>query len=578
MESRLAAILAADVVGYSRMMEKDEAGTLAALTCLVNEFINPLIAEHKGRIVKLIGDGILAEFVSVLDAVACAIAWQGKMKDRKNALECRIGINLGEIIFQDNDIFGNGVNVAARLEAAAPPGGVCISSIVFEQIAGKINVDFVDGGIESFKNIDKPIHVLRWHPGRTLETTYKRMVIPSTPDKPSIAVLPFANLSNDPEQEYFADGIAEDIITALSHIDHWFVVARNSSFVYKGRHVDVREIAKALGVRYVLEGSVRKAGSQLRITGQLIETETGTHLWAGKYDGGLDDVFALQDKITESVVGAIEPSLRKAEIERSKRKRPENVGAYDLYLRSLPYLYAARPAENELALALLHKAIELDPGYAPALAYLAWGYEARITRNWGAYSEDDAGMAIALAHSAIKADRNDAVVMALAGFVLVMISRDYDLGLQLAGRARELNPNIAFVSWIVGASLFMSGMPEEGVVCFESSIRVSPGDPGVFFSYTGAAMCHLLCGRAAEAYDYASKSARIYPDWDTTYRVLAAALFQLGRIDESRVAIAKLLELAPTLTVSGLRERWPIRDKESLNRILDSLQAAGLPE
>jgi len=398
------------------------------------------------------------------------------------------------------------------------------------------------------------------------------------PDKPSIAVLPFANMSNDPEQEYFADGIAEDIITALSHIKEWLVVARNSSFAYKGRNVDIREAAKQLGVRYVLEGSVRKGGNTLRITGQLIEAGTGTHMWAGKFDGGLDDVFALQDKITESVVGAIEPSLRRAEIERSKRKPPENVGAYDLYLRSLPHVYAMRPDDNEQALNLLHEAIELDPNYAPALAYLAWAYEQRLVRGWGAYGEDDAGLAVALARRAIEADRDDAHVMAAAGFVLVMVARDYEQGLQATERAHELNPNIAFVSMLVGVSQLFGGDPTEALVHFEDAIRVSPSDPGAFFFYSVAAMGHLFCGRPDEAYELARKSARMYPDWDTTYWAMVPALTQLGRVEEARSAISKLLELSPGVTVSRLRELLPIRNSESLDMILDGMTVAGLPE
>jgi len=400
----------------------------------------------------------------------------------------------------------------------------------------------------------------------------------SLPDKPTIAVLPFANMSNDAEQEYFADGIVEDIITALSHIKQWFVVARNSSFVYKGRNVDIREAAKALGVRYVLEGSVRKGGNKLRITGQLIEAETGTHLWAGKFDGELDDVFDLQDRITESVVGAIEPSLQLAEIARSKRKPPDDIDAYDLYLQAQPHLYAIVPESNELALKLLHRAIELDPEYALALASLAWGYEERVTRNWGAFSTDDSATAIELARRAIAADRDDPRVLVLAGFTLVMIARDYDKGLEAVIRALELNPNIAFVSFLGGACLSVAGNPSEGLKCIEEAIRVSPGDPGAFFFYTGAALSHLMCDRPAEAFEMATRSARIYTDWDTTYRIMAAALVQLNRLEEARSAVAKLLELAPTMTASGLRKRWPIRDKAFLNATCNALRSAGLPE
>jgi tetratricopeptide (TPR) repeat protein len=361
-------------------------------------------------------------------------------------------------------------------------------------------------------------------------------------------------------------------------LKQWFVVARNSSFAYKGRNVDIREIARELGVRYVLEGSVRRGGNRLRITGQLIEAETGTHLWANRFDGDLADVFALQDKITESVVGAIEPSLRRAEIERSKRKPPQSMGAYDLYLRSLPHVYAMKPGENEEALRLLHKAVELDPNYAPALAYLAWAYEQRLVRDWGAYGEDDSGNAVTLARRAIAADRDDAHVMAVAGFVLVMIARDYDQGLQAADRARELNPNIAFVSMFVGLSQLFGRDPAEALICFEDAIRVSPADPGAFFFYSVAALAHLFCGRPAEAHDMAKKSARMYADWDTTYWAMVPALTQLGRTEEARSAVAKLLKLSPTATVSRLRELLPIRNPEFLNMVLDGMTIAGLPE
>ena len=445
--------------------------------------------------------------------------------------------------------------------------------------------DFESLGEQSLKGFDQPVRafIARLRQGQELPApdTASRATEterPATPDKPSIAVLSFANMSNDPDQEYFADGIAEDIITALSHIKQWFVIARNSSFAYKGRHVDIRQISSELGVRYVLEGSVRKAGNRLRITGQLIEADSGTHLWADRYDGDLEDVFTLQDRITENVVGAIEPSLRMAEIARSKRKPPKDIGAYDLYLQALPHLYAIRPEPNEQALKLLHQAIELDSNYAPALAYLAWGYEERVTRAWGAYGDDDAKFAVTLARQAIAADRDDALVLALAGFVLVMIARDYNQGLEAVNRARELNPNIAFVSFLVGAAFNVSGNPAEGLSCIEDAIRVSPGDPGAFFFYTVAAMSHLMCGHPAEACDFAKQSARMYPGWDTTYRILAPALVQLGRIEEARDAVDKLLELSPTTSVSRLRELWPIRDQEALNMMLDGLAAAGLPE
>jgi TolB-like protein/class 3 adenylate cyclase len=589
---KLAVILHADVVGSTTLVQSNETLAHERMQAAFHQFAGT-IADYGGIAHELRGDALVAEFERASDAVAASLAFQAQNAALNATLvddirpELRIGISLGEVVIADGTITGAGVVLAQRLEQLAEAGGIVVQGAVSETVPTRMPYDFESLGEQLLKGFDQPVRAFaaRLRQGAALplvevnETaSIPEPVDPGGSEKPSIAVLPFANMSNDPEQEYFADGISEDIITALSQIKQWLVIARNSSFVYKGRHVDIREIARELGVRYVLEGSVRKAGNRLRITGQLIEAETGTHLWADRYDGDLEDVFALQDRITESVVGAIEPSLRLAEIARSKRKPPKDIGAYDLYLQALPHLFSIRPEPNKLALNLLHRAIELDPSYAPALAYLAWGYEERLTRAWGAYGDDDTGMAIALARRAIAADRDDALVLVLAGFVLVMIARDYNEGLEAVNRARELNPNIAFVTFLVGAVFNICGNPEEGLVCIEHAIRISPGDPGAFFFYTAAAMAHLMCGRPAEACELATKSARMYADWDTTYRILAPALVQLGRMDEARSAIDKLLELAPAMTISGLSTRWPIRDKETLNAILDGLRIAGLPE
>lgn len=589
---KLAVILHTDVVASTTLVQRNETLAHERMQAAFHKFAST-IADYGGIAHELRGDALVAEFERASDAIAASLAFQVQ-NTALNAThgddirpELRIGISLGEVVIADGTITGAGVVLAQRLEQLAEAGGIVVQGAVSETVPTRMPYDFENLGEQLLKGFDQPVRAFAARlrrgaalpPGEVNETATVPEPLDNTgSEKPSIAVLPFANMSNDPEQEYFADGISEDIITALSQIKQWLVIARNSSFVYKGRHVDIREIARELGVRYVLEGSVRKGGNRLRITGQLIEAETGTHLWADRYDGDLEDVFALQNRITESVVGAIEPSLRLAEIARSKRKPPKDIGAYDLYLQALPHLFAIRPEPNELALNLLHRAIEVDPNYAPALAYLAWGYEERLTRAWGAYGDDDTGMAITLARRAIAADRDDALVLVLAGFALVMIARDYNEGLEAVNRARELNPNIAFVIFLVGAALNICGNPEEGLVCIEHAIRVSPGDPGAFFFYTAAAMSHLMCGRPVEACDLATKSARMYADWDTTYRILAPALVQLGRMDEARSAIAKLLELAPAMTISGLRARWPIRDKETLNAILDGLRIAGLPE
>jgi adenylate cyclase len=587
-QRRLTTILAADVVGYSRLMEQDEAGTMAQLRARRHDVLMPSVARHGGRVFKLMGDGVFIEFGSVVNAVECAVDLQ-KAMHTKNAgapthqrILMRIGINLGDVIVEGSDLYGDGVNMAARLEALADPGGICISGDVYRQVRSKLNLDFQDLGEQKVKNIAEPVHAYRIQidgaESRLAETPAAGRSAPARPTKPSIAVLPFTNMSGDPEQEYFADGMVEDIITALSRFNQLFVIARNSSFTYKGRAVDIRQVAKELGVRFVLEGSVRKSGDRVRITGQLIDAATGAHLWADKFDGGLEDVFDLQDKITASVVGAIEPTLRKAEIERARHRPVENLDAYDLYLRALPHVYAFRPDENLVALKLLGNAIELDPTYAPALAYAAWCHEQRLTRGWAPVGPDDVGTAIALARRAIAAGSDDAMALVAAGFVLVMVARDYDTGLDAVRRALELNPGAGFVVFLSSAALTFGGDPEGALVHAERAMALSPLDPGFFMFLTVAGIAHLFGGRPDQALDLAKRSVALYPEWDTSYWVLVPAYAQLGRMADARAALAKLVSLSPGFMTSGVRERLPVRNPASLDMILDGFRKAGLPE
>jgi adenylate cyclase len=587
-QRRLTTILAADVVGYSRLMEQDEAGTLAALRTRRHDVLMPSVTHHGGRVFKLMGDGVFIEFSSVVNAVECAVDIQKAMQAKNESgpterpIRLRIGINMGDVVVEGSDLYGDGVNLAARLETLADPGGICISGDVYRHVRSKLNLDFQDMGEQKVKNIAEPVHAYRVktngsEPGGP-EAMAAGHPVPARPMRPSIAVLPFTNMSGDPEQEYFADGMVEDIITALSRFNQLFVIARNSTFTYKGRAVDIRQVAKELDVRFVLEGSVRKAGGRVRITGQLIDAASGAHLWADKFDGGVEDVFDLQDKITASVVGAIEPTLRKVEIERARRRPVENLDAYDLYLRALPHVYAFRPDENLKALELLNSAIALDPAYAPALAFAAWCYEQRLVRGWAAVGKDDARIAISLAQRAIAADGDDAMVMACAGFVLVMVGRDYDTGLHAVRRGLELNPGSGFVAFISATALLMGGFSEEALSQAERAIVLSPMDPGAFLFLTITALAHLFSGRPEQALEFAGRSAALYPDWDTTYWALVPAYVQLDRMAEARAALARLVSLSPGLTVSGARQRLPIRNTESLEVVLQSFRKAGLPE
>src|SRR5215470_2548432 len=408
---RLAAILAVDVAGYSRLIGSDEAGTLSRLRAMRAELIDPAIATHHGRLVKTTGDGLLVEFGSVVDGLRCATEIQAGMADRNAPLpqderiEFRMGLNVGDVVVEDGDIFGDGVNVAARLEGLADPGGICVSARVQEDAAGKLDLHFEDMGEQQLKNIARPVRVYRLQdiaPSAKTSTIAASPALP-IPDKPSIAVLPFANMSGDPEQEYFADGMVEEITTAIARLPWLFVIARNSAFTYKGKPVGVKQVAQELGVRYVLEGSVRKAGNRVRITGQLIDTATSAHIWADRFDGALDDIFELQDQVASSVVGAIEPKLRLSEIERASRKPIANLTAYDLYLRALAQSYRFTEEGFAEAVALARQALSIDPSNAPAAALVGWCRGVLRMQGWGALSADDVVEACRLARLTLEA-------------------------------------------------------------------------------------------------------------------------------------------------------------------------------
>jgi adenylate cyclase len=455
---KLAAILAADVVGYSRLTGADEDRTLARMRALRSDLVDPTIAVHNGRVVKLTGDGALVEFRSVVDAVRCAVEIQRGMIERNSGLapeqriEFRIGVHLGDVVEEaDGDLMGDGVNIAARLEGMAEPGAICLSEDAYRQVRAHLDLEMNDLGTKELKNIIEPIRVYSVQLGMPAQVRPAAAAQPAKeekpapylalPEKPSIAVLPFQNMSGDPEQDCFADGMVEDIVTGLSRIKWLFVIARNSSFVFKGKAADVRQVGRELGVRYVLEGGVRKAGGRLRITAQLVEAETGAHLWADKYDGALEDVFELQDQITDRVVGVVEPSVRRSEIERSRRKRPENLDAYDLFLRALPHLRARMSVQGRIAIPLLEQALKLDPDYAVARAHLAWCREWCFTR--GGLDEADRTAALHHARTAIASDIDDAASIAIAGWVVIVLTREHETAPTAIERALSLNASCA---------------------------------------------------------------------------------------------------------------------------------------
>jgi len=554
---RLAAILCADVAGYARLMGDDEERTLAALKAHRRELIDPLLTQHQGRIVKTTGDGILIEFASVIDAVRCAVVIQQGMQDRNASVAqsqrilFRIGINLGDIIIEDGDIFGDGVNVAARLQALTQPGEIYVSGSVREQIGEKLRVGFVDMGEHNVKNIARPIHVYRIEKRGEAAAVVTAKVEQqlALPDRPSIAVLPFRNMSGDPDQEYFCDGMVEDIITGLSRIKSLFVIARNSSFTYKGRAIDVKQTGRELGVRYILEGSIRKAGSRVRITSQLVEAETGGHLWAERYDRPLDDILAVQDEIALSVVGAIEPSLRQAEIERVKRKRPDSLDAYDLVLRALPHVFIAMPKEAAEAIPLLQKALALEPDYAGAHGLLAWCHEILFVR--GGFSDENRAGAVRHGHAAIAHGRDDATALALGAFVIAMVEHDRVTAFEAFEQALALSPSCSFALFSGCVALAWGGEADRAIEWAKCALRISPFDRLNHLAYHGLAVGHFLRGRYEEAADAGRRSVQSNPGFSVSHCLLAAPLAKLGRTEEAKAVAKRVLELQPSFSAGG---------------------------
>ena len=577
---RLAAVLAADVVGYSRLMEADEEGTLARLKQLRKELIEPRIAESQGRTVKLMGDGALVEFPSAVDAVRCAVDIQRIVEKLNEGLPAqqqiafRIGINLGDIIVDGDDIYGDGVNIAARLEGLSEAGGVCVSGDVYRQVHGKVDAVFDDLGAQQVKNIAEPVHAYAVRP--PIPRTARAAVLPS--DKPSIAVLAFQNMSGDPEQEYFADGIVEDIITALSRMRWLFVIARNSSFTYKGSNVDVRQVGRELGVRYVLEGSIRKGGDRLRITAQLAEAATANHLWAEKYDGALEDVFDLQDQITMSVVGAIAPTLEQAEIERAKSKPTESLDAYDHFLRGMANFYRQTQDATSEAISHFSKAIELDPNFATAFGMAAQCYFWRKANGWMIDRAQEIAEGVRLARRAVELGKDDAIALARGGHSLAHLAGDLDAGIAFIDRALALNPNLA-AAWHLGGFLkVFHGEPDTAMKYLAQTMRLSPLDVEIHRMQTGMAFAQMFTGRFDEASTWATKALREMPDYLPGLSVAAASHALAGRMEEASRAMQRLRQIDPALRVSNLKDWLPVRRPEDLAKWGQGMQIAGLPQ
>ena len=591
---RLAAILAADVAGYSRLMAADERATVSSLDAARAVF-RTQIESNQGRVIDMAGDSVLAVFETATGAVSAGLGIQQELKalmvdvpdDRR--MRYRIGVHLGDVIEKaDGTIYGDGVNIAARLEGLAEPGGITISDSVRIAVRGKVVADFEDQGEQQVKNIPHPVRAfaVRVEGGAAKGTPAAIKIDLSLPDKPSIAVLPFANMSGDPEQEYFADGIVDDIITALSRMGAFFVIARNSSFTYKGRAADIKQVGRELGVRYVLEGSVRKSGNRVRITGQLIEAENGRHVWADRFEGTLEDVFELQDRITESLVWAIEPSIRRAEVERSRVKPASSLQAYDLLLRSLPGLMpGSNKAGKDEAMSFIRRALEMDPRYALAKALGAFGCMQRLADGHGDAEDVKAGLRYA--DEALAQHDDNPSILACAGLALGSLGYRA-LGVRVLGfryaeaqraidRALSLSPNLFMVLMAAGMVSCIVGEGDAGIGHFARAIRLSPLDPGMSALIVGIGVAHVISGRHDEALAAAQRAVQESPNFASGHRLMVMALGRLGRIEEAKLAARRVLELAPDFTVSRYQSMSPFKDPEFRKRSAEIFRAAGIP-
>lgn len=581
MERRLSAILAADVVGYSRMIRTNEEGTLLTLRSLREELIDPNIQHHRGRIFKLMGDGLLAEFASVVDAVACAVQIQQSIADRNSSLPepqkmvFRIGINLGDVVIDGDDIQGDGINLAARLEALAKPGAICISEAVYDQVRDRLDLSFTDLGPQRMKNIDRPLNVWQWIDELTPKSLPRKTGL-GLPDKPSIAVLAFDNMSGDPEQEYFSDGITEDIITALSRSPWLFIIARNTTFTYKGENIDVKRLAKELGVRYVLEGSVRRSGDRIRVTSQLIDGLTGGHIWSERYDGQLADVFDLQDEITRNVVASILTRVHLTAGDPVERRPRPDLTVWELTMRAWHLLYDFSPESFIKAEVLLKQALEHDPDSPEANLVLSVIQYHDVILGFADDALKTATSAYELGRRATRLDdRNEYAQWAL-GLSCFGLQR-HEEAITALERAVELNPNCSVAYGSLGTALGLVGRVDEAIANQEIAIRSNPRDPSIFFRFSGMAQAHYLAGRYDTAVEWASKAVHIMPQWYLGQFLLAGSLMRAGREADAKAAVRNCYDALPDASVSHL-DRMPWKDAAELEKLRACLRKAGMKD
>lgn len=585
---RLLPIVSLDVAGYTRLIQRNEEATLAAVQQLFNGMVKETIAEYGGAIFKTMGDGLLAEFASIVSAVEWSAALQQRLfvspvaASDGEALELRAGIVLADVMLDGGDRFGEGVNLAVRVQGTAPPGGLAISKWMHEYLQGKIDLSFSDIGSQVLKNVAQTIRIFIWHPDANVQhraaadylTLAQRVLSPAK--RPSLAVLPFDNLSADPDQAHFADAVVEEITATLSRIGDFTVIARNSAFTYKGKSFDVRQVGRELGVRYVLEGSVRRVADRIRITAQLIEAETGVHIWSGREQGATGDLFDLQDRLAEMVAGAVYPSVRKAEIERARMKRPDSLEAYDLVMRSLPHLWAHRMHENPEAIALLRRALALDPSYGMAAALCAWAHAQQIVYNWTSNVDEEREQGLRLIETAARHVGEEATGLTALATAIMLLEGNAPRALGFIERALKVDPNHAWAWMRRGFGKIYVGEPDEALLSFAKAERLSPLDPFTFNIHIGIGLAHFAAGRYADACRYPQMVLDERPGLTWPYRDLAAFRAQAGDLAGARDALEKFVYLRPPMSLASIADGLKFMQQPLLGRYLEGLKMAGL--
>ena len=581
-DRRLVPIVSLDIVGYSRLVQHSEAQTLRLVQRGYGALVDRTIGAAGGKVFKTMGDGMLAEFNSVVAAVEWAAGLQKALHERQikapggGILQARAGIVLADVLVSGDDLFGDGVNLAVRVQGQAPPGGIAITKWMYEYLGGRVELEFTDIGPRELKNIPKTVRIFVWHPERTVraETAAPRQIAPS--NRPSVVILPFDNLSGEADQAYFADAVVEEITATLSRVKDFFVIARNSAFSYKGRSVDVRKVGRELGVRYAVEGSVRRVGERVRITAQLVETETGNHIWSNRIDGAISDLFDLQDRVAAEVARALQPSIRRAEVERARSKRPDTLAAYDLVMRALPHLWAHGPADNLSAIELLERALELEPRYALAAALSAWAHGQQIAYNWTDDFAREREQARELIQVATETVADDPTALTALASAMMQIGGDVAQAAALADRALSLDPNHAWAWMRKGFGQVYLGEPEESITSFEQSQRLSPLDPFNFNVYLGMGLANFAAGRPQEAVKLARRALAERPGLNWPYRDLCTYLAHAGDIAAAIDALENYLRFRPTMTLQAVGDSLRFMYPSLLSRYLRGLQLAGL--